>query len=223
MDDALVQALRTLEADPDVPLLGHSDPERGPVAPVWIWLRSGCADLAAELHSRFGDRLDLKVGFLPFPPGRSGHDLPARDDLPLPGDPPAPPSWLTVRPAEPVVIIPLDRDSSRVPIRLSNDSVHDVAIVTGDAAMGHVLDPQTCQIVGGTAGVTNLIARTFELLAGETLDLPAVFGPASMRADLGYQLPAGDWLGCVDFALHVGPLDGTRTEVRSRPFPVRIG
>ncbi|HET8590366.1 MAG TPA: hypothetical protein VFM01_12105 [Nakamurella sp.] len=216
MDDALPQALRALAADPGSPLLGYSDPDRELVAPVWIWLRSGCADVAESLHRRFGDLVDLKVGFLAFPRSRCS------GDAAVAGHAPAPPTWLGVQPVEPVVI-PRDRDSTTVTIRLSNCSAQDALIVTGDAAVGHVLDPQTGLIAGGAAGMRNLMALTHELPAGGSVEVPAAFGPASARLRWGYQLPPGEWLGCVDFAFHVGPPDGTRTEVRSSPFPVRIG
>lgn len=66
------------------------------------------------------------------------------------------------------------------------------------------------------------MARIHELPAGGSVDVPAAFGLASARTRWGYQLPSGEWLGCVDFSYQADPPDGTSTEVRSSPFPVRI-
>jgi hypothetical protein len=215
MEARLSDELRALADDPRVPLLGYSDPARDQEVPAWVWLRSGCADLAADLHREFGDQVDLRVGLLPFPLSRCS------DDAPVAGDVPPAPSWLGVRPVQPV-LIGRHRDSVLVPVRLSNRSAHDVVIVIGQTAVGHLLDPQTLQIAGGPAGVTNLMALVHEVPAGGCVEVSAMFGPASARTRWGYQLPAGRWLGCVDFAVRAGSADDTRTEARSLPFPVRI-
>ena len=71
--------LARLRAEQPGAVLGYPDPsaDTGPPPPFTIVLAPWAAATARDLYERFGDRVDLTVGALPYPPGRMPSQPPA--------------------------------------------------------------------------------------------------------------------------------------------------
>ena len=69
----LKTVLARLRAEQPGAVLSYPDPsaEVGPPPPVTITLAPWAAATARDLHEWFGDLVDLTVGALPYPPGRT--------------------------------------------------------------------------------------------------------------------------------------------------------
>ena len=133
----------TLELDPGmVP----------PVPPFGIGLAPWAAATAAELRRQFGDDVELTVGALPYPPGPEPRARPAT----------TPPSGLldsreiTAELDGPAVV--RSGHSLRHGLLVGNLSGRELQIATNGQVTAVVVDPQTCEVVGGFARLGDLAA-----------------------------------------------------------------
>jgi len=170
------------------PDLGGSD--SGP-PPYPIRLAPWAEAVAAELHGRFGDRVDLTVGALPYPPAYPPGGTPRR---PRPSGEPA----ARLDPAEaeaeldgPAVV--RSGHTLRHGLLVRNHAGTVLAIATNGAVTASVVDPRTDEVVGGYAGFQTLPLVMFRVPPGGTERIPLLIGTASYTGRLGYAVPPGRW------------------------------
>jgi hypothetical protein len=179
-------ALARLEQEQPEMLLRASGPGSEP--PYGIALAAWGADMAAELHDRFGDDVDLTVGFLPYPPERASREQPAasfgRANLLDSG----------------VATVELDGPAS---VRSGYSLTHSLlvrnrsrawmVVLTNGRITASVVDPATGEVVGGYAGAQTLPGVRFQVAPGDATRIPLLVGTASVTARLGYAVPPGQW------------------------------
>ena len=166
------------------PDLGGSD--SGP-PPYPIRLAPWAEAVAAELHGRFGDQVDLTVGALPYPPGGA----PRRPRTS--GEPTA-----LLDPAEagaeldgPAVV--RSGHTLRHGLLISNRTGAELAIATNGQVAALVVDPGTGEVVGGYSGFQTLPLVMFRVAPDGTERIPLLIGTASFTDRLGYAVPPGSW------------------------------
>jgi hypothetical protein len=144
------------------------------------------------LHARFGDLVELEVGFLAYPSGGPGKLLQAASRL----SPPSRPSVFeagdaSFRLSEPVLIRSgHDADAT---LLCTNTSDSEWVVETTGRLFASVLDPHTDEIVGGYAGADVLPLITFRVPRNATVPIPLLIGTASSAPRLGFALPPGEW------------------------------
>jgi hypothetical protein len=159
--------------------------------PYRIGLAPWAEDAAGELWRRFGDQVDLRVGALPYPPGRR-----AADGGPPAPEPPERPALLDPAQAEaeldgPAVV--RSGHTVRHGLLVRDRSGAGLAIATNGGLTASVVDPATGEAVGGFVGWQTLPGVVFRVPPGGTERIPLLIGTASMDERLGYVVPPGDW------------------------------
>jgi hypothetical protein len=205
--DELKAVLRLLQQDDPCPLQGYPDPrvDRDRTPPFSIHLRAWAVDVAEHLHRDFGDAVQLTVGTLGYPEGR-----------------PPPADWREAAQApdigvslpEPIVVV--SGHTVTGTIRVSNHEDSEVVVNTTAQLVGRVLDPGTREVVGMFSGALRLPLARFPIAPGADVDIPVLVGTASVKRELGYSVPPGEWL--LDTVLELA--DGRR--VRSSPLPLTV-
>jgi hypothetical protein len=168
--------------------------------------------VAEDLHRRFGDRVELVVGFLAFPSRRrAGYPtLPLRPPQHFP----------TADPAELEVGLtgPLSVASGKdgwTTLWIENHSHHPVTIVTHGHVTGRVVDHDG-EGVGGSPTAEQLRRVDVHLEPHSRHPLDVLVGAASTEPALGYSVPPGAW--AVDVLLELG--DGRRLRTPALPLTV---
>jgi hypothetical protein len=159
---------------------------------VHIRFRADQVALAGQLADRYGDAVDLTVGFLHYP--NSELD-PSPDSLrrpPLPERPPLLPDDV-VASLEEDLRVRSGQDLSSHLIVENRRSV-DIQVNTNGQVTARVLDPNTEELVGAFAGAQTLPLVRFRVLPGESVAIPLLIGTASPAARLGYATPPGEWV-----------------------------
>lgn len=211
----LRQILEHLSNRPDHPLQIWPDPriaDRRP--PYQIDLAPWATELAAQLHERFGDDVDLTVGALHYPEGRKirpGGGEPAPPPAVVP--PLLPIDKVSVSFDAPVVVASGDTITSQ--LRVHNHQDFTEAIVTNGHITGRVLDPITAEVVGGYAGIRRLPRVTFQIPPGGSKLIPLLIGTASNVGALGYAIPPGEWALDAIIILQAGSF-------RTPPLPITV-
>ena len=195
------------------PDLGGSD---GGPPPYPIRLAPWAEAVAAELHGRFGDQVDLTVGALPYPPGGT----PRR---PRPSGEPA----ARLDPAEagaeldgPAVV--RSGHTLRHGLLVRNYAGAVLAIATNGAVTASVVDPRTDEVVGGYAGFQTLPLVMFRVPPGGTERIPLLIGTASYTGRLGYAVPPGRWGVEVTLQLTRDPDIRDRVPRRTPVLPLTV-
>jgi hypothetical protein len=216
--------LARLRAEQPEALLGSPDlsAEVTLPPPFTIMLAPWATATAHDLHERFGDRVDLTVGALPYPPGRT----PAQ---PRAVSAPRPPVEL-LDPAEVRVELggPAEVRSGhtlRHGLLLRNLTATELAVATNGQVTAVVVDPASGEVVGGFSGAQTLPLIMFRVAPGETERIPLLIGTASFRPALGYAVPAGAWgiqadLTLGDPVLGGGPEGSVRRRTPILPLTV---
>lgn len=147
-------------------------------------LRAPFADIAAELHRRYGDALDITVGSKAFPPER----ITEFRTVPLPI------SGVDL----PQLAVELHLDSAAVAAgddlrgtaALTNRGQDRLSFLTG-LMTGGVRHPGDDKPAGSFIGAVATVGLNVDLRHGQSRDVPVVIGTASCLPDRSYVVPAG--------------------------------
>jgi hypothetical protein len=186
-DDLKLVLARLSSADP-LPLTSWPDPDRddGLQPPFAIELEPWAIDIAHDLHARFGDDVQLRVGALCYP------------DRTLPVTPAQGPEAPELDPEELAVALdgPLSVRSGEMAhhgLMVRNLGHRDVVIGTTGELIADVVDPETGKVVGGYPGAVRLMLQTFTVPPATVRRIPLLVATASLVPDLGYAVPPGEW------------------------------
>ena len=154
--------------------------------PFAVGLASWATGAAEELHQQFGDRVDLTVGALPYPPG-----TPPRSRTPGVPAELLDPDEITAELDGPAVV----RSGGTLDhgLLLTNRTGQELQIMTNGRITATVVDPESGQRVGGFSGAQTLPAISFRVRPGQTERIPLLIGTDSFTPRLGYTVPAGQW------------------------------
>jgi hypothetical protein len=104
---------------------------------------------------------------------------------------------------------------SRLLVR--NLSSREVWVVTaGGTVNARVLDPVTCELVGGSYIAVGFSRVLFRVAPHDSVAIPLRVGTVSTKPALGFGVPSGSW--AIDVFLR---LEGGET-FRSLPYPITI-
>ncbi len=183
-DELKVVLARLCDEQPGV-LTGWPNLVADQVPPFSITLASWATATAEHLHRQFGGDVELKVGALPYPPGRPPRFRPAAG---LPPDL-LDPQQVTAELDGPAVV----RSGHTLWHRLLVGNLTRQRLIVLGHLTAVVVDPQTRQVIGGFAGAQALSATVHRLAAGATERIPLLIGTDSFTPELGYILPPGSW------------------------------
>ena len=148
--------------------------------------------LAASLHERYGDAVELTVGVFPYPPSSEvddaavGDRATARPQLPL-----LPEDEFEVGLGGEIVVP--SGGTVHGSLRLRNCGSAEVVIETNGGVTARVVDPETGDGVGGFFGLQMAPLITFRIPPGGTASIPLTVGTASSVRNLGYAIAPGRW------------------------------
>lgn len=181
-----------------------------PPPPHAIWLSPWAADVAADLHRRYGAGVRLRLGALRYPErtAEDGWERPRGAALPIdaPEVPVALDGPLSVRSGH----------AATSDLLVGNRTSGELAFATGPCLLADVVDPTTGDIVGGQTGIVDAVRREFVVPAGGTTRVPLLVATDSFDADLGYAVPPGDW----GIQVTLGRVDGPSHRTRVLPLTV---
>jgi hypothetical protein len=175
---------------------------------LYVKLVASQVELAAELHDRYGDAIDLTVGRFPFPDAAVlSHDGAAEERTKQERPLLLPPDQIQISIPEGLEIKSGDTITSV--LQAQNFESNEIAITTGLHLIAHIVDPETQEVVGGYSGAVATVARRFEIPPGESADIPLLIALESAVPRLGYAIPPGRW--AVDTELRLGDRGVFRT------------
>lgn len=166
-----------LKNDPRRPL-GSSSPGR-------ISLRAPFAAIAADLHHRYGDALDITVGSKPFPPERITESQ-AVGPLPI-STAKIPNLKVELHFDTPAVVAGEDLRGSAT---ITNGGQLRLRFITG-LMTGGVRRPGDDKLAGVFVGAVTAVGLNVDLDPGQSGDIPVLIGTASCLPDRSYIVPAG--------------------------------
>lgn len=184
----------------------HGDERRvlGQSGPGQVTLRASFADIAADLHRRFGDALDITVGSKPFPPERITEfrtvALPVSNvDLP----------HLAVELHFEATTVVAGEDL-RGTATLTNHGQDRLWFITG-LATGGVRRPGDNKLAGAFRGAVAAVGLNVDLRQGQSRDIPVLIGTASCLPDRSYVVPAGAYEAVASLSVNRRDDDGRPT------------
>jgi hypothetical protein len=181
--------LADLAADPRQPLESYTSPEAADASPPFhVSLQAWAQDIAAALHRRFGEEVDVTVGALRYPDCVARH---AGLRQPEPELPLLRPDELTVSIDQPIQVE--SGHPSRSELRVHNHQDHPESVLTNGQINARILDPATSVPVGGVSGFQTMPGIGFDIPAHGSTTIPLLIGTASTDPSLGYAIPPGDW------------------------------
>ena len=159
---------------------------------VNVQLAADQEGLAATLHERFGDAVELRVGVFPYPPILDADDREkrpaavARPALPL-----LPSEEFEVSLESEIVIA--SGATTRGALRIHNRGGAEAVIETNGGVTARVVDPQTNEGIGGFVGAQAMPLIKYRIAPNSTVSIPLLVGTASTVRSLGYAIPPGSW------------------------------
>ncbi len=172
---------------------GFSEKVAATPRPYSIWLAAWAADVAEQLHQRYGADVELKLGALCYPDRRypqhmAVQEAERRKSTPVP------------RIDETEISVALDgpvsvRSGYTTTCRslVGNLTADELTFVMGPLLVADVVDPGTGDIVGGYSGLMDLMRGGFAVPSGGTTPVPLLVATDSFDPDLGYAVPPGEW------------------------------
>ncbi|MGI8697189.1 MAG: hypothetical protein ACR2JQ_11195 [Mycobacteriales bacterium] len=115
-----------------------------------------------------------------------------------------------------------------MPLLLTNVGTEHIAVHTNGRVTGLLVDPSTLDPVGTVTGAQRLLPVVFDARPGETVSIPVLIGTDSLRIELGYVVPPGDWLGYAPLTTGSGPRAGEgrlaldTEDLRTPYFPITV-
>lgn len=188
--------------------------DEGRRPPFTVWLAAWAVDTAEEPHRQFGDDVDLRVGALPYPPGRQPPRPAPADQLSELLDP-----QQTVANLDGPAVVASGQTLTHG-LLLRNRTDRELQIATNGQVTAVVVDPQTGEVVGGFSGMQNLPLIMFRVAPGDTGRIPLLIGTSSSTPRLGYMVPAGRW--GVQATLTLGPHPRDSPRRRTPVLPLTI-
>jgi hypothetical protein len=181
---------------------------------VTVSLRADGEAVATRLRERYGDAVDLTIGYLHFPDCA----VPESVRLHLAKAQRAKPSLLPGElHADVGEVLTVESGANiRSTMRLGNDGDHDVVAETNSHIVAVVVDPETNETVGGYSGAQIMPLVRFRAPAGGSIEIPLLVGTASSVPRLGYAVPPGQW--AIEVVLALGS-DGV---FRAPPLPLVV-
>jgi hypothetical protein len=111
-----------------------------------------------------------------------------------------------------------------VPLEITNRSEVDRHLHTNGVLQTYVVDPDG-DIVGSYAGFQVMPLKVFTARAGESVQVPALLGTASLERELGFAVPPGPWAFVVELTLGGELWDHSahkKTVTWSSPLPLLV-
>jgi hypothetical protein len=182
---------------------------------VSVGLAADQESLASMFHDRFGDAVELSVGFFRYPPSSEADDVKGETEVV------ARPK-LSLLPGEEFAVS-LEREievasgeSTQSTLCLENCGSVEAVIETNGAVTAKVVDPATGEGVGGYFGAQTLPLITFRIPPGGSASIPLLVGTTSSVRSLGYAVPPGAW------AIEVPIKIAGRGQFRTSLLPILI-
>ena len=149
-------------------------------------------DLAARLHERYDDGVDLTVGYLHYPDRALLNFDGSPVELSFPERPPLLPSDMgDVAVPENLRVTSGHRLRSELSIR--NRGSEDIVIETNGSVTATVVDRETNERVGSFEGAQTMPLVRYSAAPGTTVKVPLLVGTACLLPRLGYAVPPGEW------------------------------
>ena len=197
-----------LEAAPGA-LMSFPDPnsERSADGRLSVELAAWASDIAASLHEKYGDQIDLQVGAMPFP--NTGYRPDPRLTQ-LHGSP-AESIGLALELAAPLTV--RTGRSTTAWAQVANHSTDTHVLMTNGQLQAAVIGADG-SVVGRYAGAQRMPLVMFSVEPGERREVPVLVGTDSVVPELGYAVPPGSWSIVVEIP--------TAGHVVSSPLPCVI-
>ena len=211
---ALREDLLRLEQSEPFVLVSYPDPRSaGASKPYSITLLAAAEQVAADLHAKYGDTVELRVGALPYPQ-RTGRTRSFRLAQPVADLSPS-----DVRVALDGPLIVRSGANASHGLHITNLTRTPFTVLTmGGAVACEVVNPATGTVVGGSTMASRAVLVSFSVAPGETTRVPIFVGTASFDPGLGYAVPPGQWGLRAILKLGQGEVRGqTTTRVMASP------
>jgi len=165
--------------------------------PFRIKLAPWATDAAEDLNRRFGDDVALTVGAMAYP------------SMQLPDRPIGPQAAEAADPSEFVFELEGKAEvrsghSITIGLRVHNLTAADVTVRTNGCLTASIVDPATGDQVGEYVGWQTAPLVRFTVPAGGSDSIRLLIGTTSLRPELGYAVPPGEWAVSADLALEDG-------------------
>ena len=152
-----------------------------------IRLQPWAVPVAEELNQRFGDLVELRVGWLGYPPDHQPSRPPVIREVPEMLD-----ADETLAELDGHAVVSSGHTLWHG-LRLHNLGHRELLVATNRHVTADVVDPRTGDVVGGYAGLQQMPGVMFTAAPGRTTRIPLLIGTASSTLRLGYAVPSGHW------------------------------
>ena len=164
---------------------------------IWIQLAAWAVEIAAGLHERYGELVDLQVGAMRFPAGDlaagwHGDQLPGGSAVEAGLDVVAPSPLLMRSGWSGSRDVVVTNRGAGEQVLISNGKLASAVTDTSGRVVGRFVGPQSMPRVG------------FEIGPGQSRTVPVLVGTASLAPELGYAVPLGTWALAVELQLEAG-------------------
>ncbi|MFI5714063.1 hypothetical protein [Kribbella sp. NPDC051620] len=179
--------LRRLYAESPDALVGWPDPEsERSEQRIHVELAAWATGIAATLHAKYGEFVELRVGAMTFPAGELWMGARQYDLRGVPAES----AGLEVESPSPLAVR-TGRYATR-DVLVTNRSAYRQVLSTNGELSSAVTD-SSGKVVGRYVGPHSLALIGFEVEPDQTRSVPVLIGTASVVPDLAYAVPPGQW------------------------------